>query len=74
MTVSLWIRQTVGGKRRYVKPNKKRIYPESTVYCLRYAEGGKRRWETLGATSLTAALAARATKEAALLSTHAASA
>ena len=29
MTVSLWIRETVGGKRTYRKPNKK-IYPEGT--------------------------------------------
>jgi hypothetical protein len=47
MTVSLWIRQTVGGKRRFVKPNKKKIYPEGTVFCLRYTANGKRRWETL---------------------------
>jgi integrase len=68
MTVSLWIRETVGGKRRYVKPNKKRNYPESTVFCLRYTAEGKRRWKTLHVISLNAALAARATKEAALLS------
>jgi ThiF family len=68
MTVSLWIRETVGGKRRYKKPNKKRNYPEGTVFCLRYTANGKRRWETLHVISLNAALAARATKEAALLS------
>ena len=68
MTVSLWIRETVGGKRRFVKPNKKKIYPEGTVFCLRYTADGKRRWETLQVPSLTAALVARATKEAALLS------
>jgi hypothetical protein len=28
MTVSLWIRETVGGKRHFVKPNKKKIYPD----------------------------------------------
>jgi hypothetical protein len=28
MTVSLWIRETVGGKRRFVKPNEKKIYPD----------------------------------------------
>ncbi len=67
MTVSLWIRETVGGKRRFVKPNKKRIYPEGTVFCLRYAANGKRRWETLHAINLNAALRARASKEAALL-------
>jgi hypothetical protein len=32
MTVSLWIRETVGGKRRYKKPNKKKNYPEGTVF------------------------------------------
>jgi len=68
MTVSLWIRQTVGGKRTYRKPNKKKLYPNSTVFCLRYSIDGKRRWETLDVTNLNAALAARATKEAALLS------
>jgi hypothetical protein len=42
---------------------KKKVYPEGTVFCLRYA----RRWETLTADNLTAALGARAIKEAALL-------
>jgi hypothetical protein len=69
MRVSLWIRETAAnGKRRYVKPNRKKNYPEDTVYCLRYAAEGKRRWDTLCVISLTSALAARATKEAALLS------
>jgi hypothetical protein len=68
MTVSLWIRETVGGKRRFLKVNKKKNYPEGTVFCLRFAAEGKRRWETLSVNSLTAALAARATKEATLLS------
>jgi hypothetical protein len=45
MTVSLWIRKTVGGKRRFVKPNKKKIYPDGVVFCLRYAADDKRRWE-----------------------------
>lgn len=67
MTVSLWIRETVGGKRTYRKPNKKKFYPNGTVFCLRYSIDGKRRWETLEVTNLNAALAARATKEAALL-------
>lgn len=67
MTVSLWIRETVSGKRRFTKLNKKKVYPERTVFCLRYAADGKRRWETLSAKNLNAALAARATKEAALL-------
>jgi integrase/recombinase XerD len=67
MTVSLWIRKTVGGKRTYRKPNKKKLYPGGTVFCLRYSINGKRRWETLHATNLNAALAARATKEAVLL-------
>ena len=68
MTVSLWIRKTANGKRRYVKPNKNKIYPDDTVFCLRYAVAGKRRWETLDVNNLNAALRARAIKEAALLS------
>ena len=70
MNVSLWIRETAanGKRRRYVKPNKKRIYPEGTVFCLRYAANGKRRWETLDVNNLNAALRERAIKEAALLS------
>ncbi len=68
MTVSLWIRETVGGKRTYRKPNKKKFYRNGTVFCRRYSIDGRRRWETLDVTSLNAALAARATKEAALLS------
>jgi hypothetical protein len=69
MTVSLWIRETVGGKRTYRKPNKKKFYPNGTLFCLRYSINGKRRWETLDVTSLNAALAARATKETATLGT-----
>jgi len=66
--VSLWIRESANGKRHYVKPNKKKIYPEGTVFCLCYAVDGKRRWETLDVNSLNAALTERALKEAALLS------
>jgi integrase/recombinase XerD len=68
MRVSLWIRETVGGKRTYRKPNKKKLYPNGTVFCLRYSADGRRRWETVDVANLNAALAARATKEAALLS------
>src|ERR1700686_5009125 len=46
----------------------KKFYRNGTVFYLRYSINGKRRWETLDVTNLTAALAARATKEAALLS------
>jgi hypothetical protein len=67
LAVSLWIRETVGGKRRFVKPNKKKIYPVGTIFCLRYTAGGKRRWETLRVPRLNSALVARATEEAALL-------
>jgi hypothetical protein len=68
MTVSLWIRETFRGKRCFVKPNKKKLYPDGTVFCLRYTADGKRRWETLRVNTLTAALIERATKEAELLS------
>jgi hypothetical protein len=51
------------GKRRYVPVNKKKVYPDGTVFCLRY----ERKWETLTANNLSTALAARALKEAALL-------
>ena len=40
---SLWIRETVDGKRRFVKPHKKKIYPDGVVFCLRYAADDKRR-------------------------------
>ena len=63
MTVSLYVRVMVRGKRRYVPVNKKKLYPDGTVFCLRYA----RRWETLPTDDLNTALAARALKEAALL-------
>lgn len=63
MTVSLYVRVSVKGKRRYTPVNKKRVYPDGTVFCLRYA----RKWETLTANNLSTALAARAIKEAALL-------
>jgi hypothetical protein len=41
----------------------KKLYPDGTVFVLRYA----RKWETLTADNLTDALAARAIKEATLL-------
>ena len=63
MKVSLYTRVSSGAKRRYVPINKKRISPDGTVFCLRYA----RRWETLTADNLNAALAARVLKEAAFL-------
>jgi integrase/recombinase XerD len=68
VNVSLYIRISVNGKRRYLPINKKRIYPDGTVFCLRYA----RKWETLNADNLIAALRARAIKEAALLTEPAA--
>jgi hypothetical protein len=63
MTVSPYVRVSVKGKRRYVPVNKKKIYPDGTVFYLRY----ERKWETLTANNLSTALAARALKEAALL-------
>ena len=48
MRVSLWIREIAAkGKRRYIKPNRKKNYPEDTAYCLRYAAEGKHQ-ETSG--------------------------
>jgi len=63
MKVSLVLRKGSGNDRRYSKFNKKKIYPEGTVFCLRY----QRKFETLKVTDQIAALAARAIKEAALL-------
>ena len=63
MTVSLYVRVSVNGNRRYIPINKKKVYPAGTVFCLRYG----RMWETLTTDNLTAALAARALKEASLL-------
>ena len=37
MTVSLYVRVSVNGKRRHVPVNKKKLYPDGTVFCLRYA-------------------------------------
>jgi hypothetical protein len=69
MGVRLRIRATAAnGKRTYRKPNKTKFYPDDTVFCLRYSADGRRRWETLDLANLNAALAARATNEAALLS------
>ncbi|HEX9111716.1 MAG TPA: hypothetical protein VF845_09585 [Terriglobales bacterium] len=47
MSVALWIRETVGSKRRFVKGQQEKSLPEGTVLCQRYAAEGKRRWETL---------------------------
>jgi hypothetical protein len=33
MTVSLYIRVSSRGKRRYIPVNKKKIYPDGTVFC-----------------------------------------
>jgi hypothetical protein len=63
MKVRLYTRISSRAKRRYVPVNKNKLYRDGTVFCLRYA----RRWETLTAGNLNAALAARALKEAALL-------
>lgn len=35
MTVSLYVRVSVRGKRRYTPVNKKKVYPDGTVFCLR---------------------------------------
>jgi len=59
MIVSLYVRVSVNGNRRYIPINKKKVYPAGTVFCLRYG----RMWETLTTDTLTAALAARALKE-----------
>jgi hypothetical protein len=57
----------VGSKRRFVKVNKKKVYPRvqssASAMLLRASAAGRP-----SVNSLTAALAARATKEAALLS------
>jgi len=49
-------------------PTRRSSALRTLVFCLRYSADGRRRWETLDATNLNAALAARATKETALLS------
>jgi hypothetical protein len=46
LIVSLWIRETVGGRRTYRKPNKKKIYADGTIFCLRSSVNGNHRWET----------------------------
>jgi hypothetical protein len=56
------------GRQAYLQETQQEKVLHGTVFCLRYSINGKRRWETLDVTSLNAALAARATKEAALLS------
>jgi hypothetical protein len=35
MTVSLYVRVVAKGKHRYVPVNKKKLYPDGTVFCLR---------------------------------------
>jgi hypothetical protein len=63
MKVRMYTRISTGAKRRYVPVNNNKLCRDGTVFCLRHA----RRWETLTAANLSAALAARALKEAALL-------
>jgi integrase len=54
-----------GKQRRYVKFNKKRVYADGTIFCLRYG----RKFETLQVSHQGAALRRRAEKEAELLNT-----
>jgi hypothetical protein len=42
MRVSLWVCEARNGKRGFVKPNKKKLYPDGTVFCLRFAANRKR--------------------------------
>lgn len=60
--VTLYVRATdQTGRRKYVKLNPKKPLPG--VYCLRYEQDGKRKWQTVG-TDLTAAMEAKYKAEA----------
>jgi integrase len=69
MKVTLEIR-TSSKPRRYIKPNKKKEYPEGTTWVLRYSDpvSGQRRRDQIQAPSLGVALKRRAEKEVQLLS------
>ena len=64
--VSLYIRITENGKRRYERVNRRNPQTTGGVYCLHFYENGKRKWQTVG-TDLNAASTARLQKESSLL-------
>jgi hypothetical protein len=47
-SVSVYSRITdANGKRRYAQADHRKLYPDGTIFVLRYEVAGKRRWETL---------------------------
>ena len=51
--VSVYTRITLYGKRRYEQADHRTLYPDGTIFCLRYEVDGKRRWETLTGEMIT---------------------
>jgi integrase/recombinase XerD len=52
--VSVYTRTTdANGKRRYEQADHRTLYPDGTIFCLRYEVDGKRKWETLTGEMIT---------------------
>ena len=58
--VAVYIRKS--GTREYAKASPKANYPSGTIFCLRYTQFGKRKYETLSVSDYKQAVIAAAQK------------
>src|ERR1035437_7859609 len=66
--VSVYTRTTdANGKRRYAQADHRKLYPDGTIFVLRYEVAGKRRWETLKGGGVRYAMAIAKVRESELL-------
>src|ERR1017187_5319900 len=65
--VSVYTRTTENGKRRYAQADHRKLYPDGTIFVLRYEVAGKRRWETLKGGGVRYAMAIAKVRESELL-------
>src|ERR1039458_8343769 len=65
--VSVYTRTTENGKRRYEQAEHRKLYPDGTIFVLRYEVAGKRRWETLKGGGVRYAMAIAKVRESELL-------
>jgi integrase len=67
-SVSVYSRITdANGKRRYAQADHRKLYPDGTIFVLRYEVAGKRRWETLKGGGVRYAMAIAKVRESELL-------
>ena len=51
--VSVYTRTTENSKRRYAQADHRKLYPDGTIFVLRYEVAGARKWETLKGSGLS---------------------